>query len=375
MLKEVFSSVSQKMSLDFKEITSRINHNGEKGTARENVLQNYLRAYIPDKYTFSKGTIIDSNGSQSKQVDIIIHDKYTTPYLLDMDSTKVIPIESVYAVIEVKSTLTKEELRKSVKNINSVKTLQKKTVTGASYPTAGLIFAYDSNSSFNTIYKNLAEISQEFEPGNRVSCVCVLNKGIIIPVNKHGLNKVSLLPSLETVYALMNNEEDALLLFYLILMQLLTQIQVFPPDMVTYAQSSEMLDTSFNIPSGYLPDDAIIEFLNTQITVADLKELSESDQKILSGEVKKSEILECIFNSYIPRLERMHGNLENIPDNSILDYFGQTISNRQLVVFYNIYQKGEKATPSERIELKKFEDFIYYYYEIHREEMKRNAKK
>lgn len=375
MLKEIFSSVSQKMSLDFKEITSRINHNGEKGTARENVLQNYLRAYIPDKYTFSKGTIIDSNDSQSKQVDIIIHDKYTTPYLLDMDSTKVIPIESVYAVIEVKSTFTKEELMKSVKNINSVKTLQKNTVTGVSYPTAGLIFAYDSDSSFNTIYKNLVEISKEFEPENRVSCVCVLNKGIIIPVNKHGLNKVSLLPSLETVYALMNNEEDALLLFYLILMQLLTQIQVFPPNMITYAQSSEMLDTSFNIPAGYLPDDAIIEVLNTQLAVADLKELSESDQKILSGEVKKSEILECIFNSYIPRLERMHGNLENIPDNSILDYFGQTISNRQLVVFYNIYQKGEKATPSERIELKKFEDFIYYYYEMHRDEMKRNAKK
>lgn len=108
MLKEVFESISKKMTLDFSEVTSRINHNGEKGTARENVLQNYLRNYIPDKYTFSKGTIIDCNDNQSRQVDIIIHDKYTTPCLIDMDSTKVIPVESVYAVIEVKSTLTKE---------------------------------------------------------------------------------------------------------------------------------------------------------------------------------------------------------------------------------------------------------------------------
>lgn len=125
MLKEVFESISKKMTLDFSEVTSRINHNGEKGTARENVLQNYLRNYIPDKYTFSKGTIIDCNDNQSRQVDIIIHDKYTTPYLIDMDSTKVIPVESVYAVIEVKSTLTKEELRKSIENINSVKQLKK----------------------------------------------------------------------------------------------------------------------------------------------------------------------------------------------------------------------------------------------------------
>lgn len=375
MLKKLFSSVSKKMSIDFEEITSQINHNGEKGNAREDVLQSYLRGYIPDKYTFSKGTIIDCTDSQSKQVDIIIHDKYITPCLVGMDSTKVIPIECVYAVIEVKSVLTKEELRKSIKNIYSVKKLQKNTVTGVSYPTAGLIFAYDSDSSFNTIYKNLVELSQEFEPENRVSCVCVLNKGIIIPINKHGLNKVSLLPSLDTVYALMNNEEDSLLLFYLILMQLLTQIQVFPPNMVTYAQSSEMLDTSFNIPAGYVPDDAIIEVLNTQIAVADLKGLSDSAQKMLSGEVKKSEILECIFNTYIPKLKRIHENLENIPYNSILDYFGQTISNRQLVAFYNIYQKGENATPPERIELKKFEDFVYNYYEMHSEEMKRNAKK
>lgn len=362
------------MSIDFEEITSQINHNGEKGTARENVLQSYLRAYIPDKYTFSKGTIIDCTDTQSKQVDIIIHDKYTTPCLIDMDSTKVIPIESVYAVIEVKSVLTKEELRKSIKNINSVKILQKNTVTGISYPTAGLIFAYDSDSSFNTIYKNLVELSQEFEPENRVSCVCILNKGIIIPVDKYGLNKVSLLPGLETLYALINNEEDALLLFYLILMQLLTQIQVFPPDMVKYAQSSKMLDISFNIPAGYLPDDSTIEIFDTKIAIADLKGLSESDQKIFSGEVKKSEILECIFNSYIPRLEKMHGNLESIPDKSILDYFGQTISNRQLIKYYRIYLKREKATHLEKMALKNFEDFMYRYYEMNSEEMKRNSK-
>lgn len=125
LLKEVFQSISQKMMLDFNEITSRINHNGEKGAARETVLQNYLRTYIPDKYSFSKGTLIDCNDNQSKQVDIIIHDKYTTPYLVDMESTNVIPIESVYAVIEVKSTLTKEELRKSTQNIRSVKNLRR----------------------------------------------------------------------------------------------------------------------------------------------------------------------------------------------------------------------------------------------------------
>ena len=62
-------------------------------------------------------------------MDIIIHDKFLTPYLVDMDGTKIVPIESVYGVVEVKSTLTKEELRKCVKNIrNDNKTSKRKTV-------------------------------------------------------------------------------------------------------------------------------------------------------------------------------------------------------------------------------------------------------
>lgn len=375
MLKEAFESISKKMTLDFSEVTSRINHNGEKGTARENVLQNYLRNYIPDKYNFSKGTIIDCNDNQSRQVDIIIHDKYTTPCLIDMDSTKVIPVESVYAVIEVKSTLTKEELRKSIENINSVKQLKKNTIVGVSYPTAGLVFAYDSDASLDSIYKNVVELSAGIEPENRVSCVCVLNKGIIILADKHGLNKVSLLPNVETVYAMMKNEEDSLLLFYLILIQLLTQIQVYPPDMVKYAQSSKMLDTAFNIPAEYLPEDATLEVLDAKVSIADLRKLQEAGKRMLSGELEKHEILHCAFETYIPSLKMMHGSLENVPQNSTLNYFGYIISNKKLVELYYLFKKGEAATPYEKTQLSNFEDALYVYYMQHSDEMKKNSKK
>lgn len=147
MLKDILMSVSKKMQIDFEGITSKIQHNGEKGTARENILEEYLKCYIPEKYCFSKGTIVDCKDVQSRQVDIIIHDKFLTPYLVDMDGTKIVPIESVYGVVEVKSTLTKEELRKCVKNIESVRKLEKKTTSGYSFPTAGMVFAYDSDAS------------------------------------------------------------------------------------------------------------------------------------------------------------------------------------------------------------------------------------
>ncbi len=374
MLKDIFSSVSQKMQIDFKDITSKINHNGEKGTARENMLEFYLKGYIPEKYCFAKGTIVDCKDVQSKQVDIIMHDKFITPYLVDMDSTKIIPIESVYSVIEVKSTLSKEELRKSIKNIESVRKLEKKTITGISYPTAGLIFAYDSDSSLDAIYKNLVTLSSDVGHENRVSCVCVLNKGIIIPVDKNGMNQVSLIPSNNTVYAMINNSSDSLLLFYLILTQILNGITVFPPDLVAYAQSSDMLDTSFSIPADYVPDDAKLNILNNMASIADIKNMQEYGTRMLSGELNEDEILECIFGVYIPSLQLMHGTLDMVPDNSVLNFFEIPISNKMLIKMYEIYKKENVSLLTEKEQLKVFNNLICTVYNKHRDEMKKNRK-
>ncbi len=71
-------------------------------------------------------------------------------------------------------------------------------------------------------------------------------------MNKNGLTNVSLLPDENTVYGIFNNANDALLLFYLILTQILNSITIFPPDMVAYAQSTAILDTSFLIPADYV---------------------------------------------------------------------------------------------------------------------------
>ena len=42
MLRDILMSVSKKMQIDFEGITSKIQHNGEKRSARENMLEEYL---------------------------------------------------------------------------------------------------------------------------------------------------------------------------------------------------------------------------------------------------------------------------------------------------------------------------------------------
>ena len=372
MLRDILMSVSKKMQIDFEGITSKIQHNGEKGTARENILEEYLKSYIPEKYSFSKGTIVDCKDVQSRQVDIIIHDKFLTPYLVDMDNTKIVPIESVYGVVEVKSTLTKEELRKCVKNIESVRKLEKKTISDFSFPTAGLVFAYDSDASLETVYKNLNEISADVEVDKRISCVCVLNKGIILPVEKNGMTNVSLLPGDNTIYGIFDNANDALLLFYLILTQILNSITIFPPDMVAYAQSTDILDTSFSIPADYLPDDGTISIMDKMVSISEIKNLRDCGTKFLSGKLRKEDFLEYAFETCIQNLLLVHKSLDLVPENSTLDFFGVPINNKVIINAYKIFRRGGAITPDEKKIVDDLENLMYTIYDNHRGEMLNN---
>ncbi|WP_304431255.1 DUF6602 domain-containing protein [Romboutsia ilealis] len=372
MLRDILMSVSKKMQIDFEGITSKIQHNGEKGTARENILEEYLKSYIPEKYSFSKGTIVDCKDVQSRQVDIIIHDKFLTPYLVDMDNTKIVPIESVYGVVEVKSTLTKEELRKCVKNIESVRKLEKKTISDFSFPTAGLVFAYDSDASLETVYKNLNEISADVEVDKRISCVCVLNKGIILPVEKNGMTNVSLLPSDNTIYGIFNNANDALLLFYLILTQILNSITIFPPDMVAYAQSTDILDTSFSIPADYVPDDGTISIMDKMVSISEIKNLRDCGTKFLSGKLRKEDFLEYAFETCIQNLLLVHKSLDLVPGNSTLDFFGVPINNKVIINAYKIFRRSGEITPNEKKIVDDLENLMYTIYDNHRGEMLKN---
>ncbi len=372
MLRDILMSVSKKMQIDFEGITSKIQHNGEKGTARENILEEYLKSYIPEKYSFSKGTIVDCKDVQSRQVDIIIHDKFLTPYLVDMDNTKIVPIESVYGVVEVKSTLTKEELRKCVKNIESVRKLEKKTISDFSFPTAGLVFAYDSDASLETVYKNLNEISADVEVDKRISCVCVLNKGIILPVEKNGMTNVSLLPGDNTIYGIFDNANDALLLFYLILTQILNSITIFPPDMVAYAQSTDILDTSFSIPADYLPDDGTISIMDKMVSISEIKNLRDCGTKFLSGKLRKEDFLEYAFETCIQNLLLVHKSLDLVPENSTLDFFGVPINNKVIINAYKIFRRSGEITPNEKKIVDDLENLMYTIYDNHRGEMLNN---
>lgn len=374
MIKEVFESISGKMQSDFEKVTKLLSHPGVKGTARENALMHYLRPHIPDKFEFSEGIIIDSFDHQSRQVDVIIHDRIATPFLQDRDLANVIPIESVYAVIEVKSTLTKDELTKCIENIKSVRSLKKNTITGQISPILGFVFAYDADSTLETIYKNFLELSKDLPPEQQITCICVLNKGLILPIHKERLSSIMLLPSMDTLFAMHINASNALLMFYLLLFQGLNSITVYPPNMIAYANCDGRLDTQIIVPTENLPDSALFPFLDKSISIAEIKRMKELGDKTLSGELTEEDYLETVFFLYIPMIIRGHGSLDKAIGHGKLTYFGCVISYEELIRMYYIYRKGESATEHESKELSRFKEKMYNLYNERREEMRKNYK-
>lgn len=124
MLLYNIETMAKKMKADFEGATDKIDHMGLRGSAREEVLKDVICQLIPEKFRIGDGVIVDIDGTQSKQQDLFVYDAFNSPVFLKTEKSLVVPVESVYSTIEIKSTLTKETLRQSIANIRSVKMLK-----------------------------------------------------------------------------------------------------------------------------------------------------------------------------------------------------------------------------------------------------------
>lgn len=120
MQDKILKNVFDNLELSLKnEMNIKIQHNLEDGKYREYLVKRLLSKIVPSKYEITNGFVIDSNNNKSDEMDIIIYDKSYVPPFFDETYT-IVPIEAVIAVIQVKTTLTKEELKDSIDNLNSI---------------------------------------------------------------------------------------------------------------------------------------------------------------------------------------------------------------------------------------------------------------
>ncbi len=188
-LEDLFQRVEITLSARLNE-AGFVQHSGDKGENREQVLMDFLSEHLPSKYGVAKGEVITKSGERSHSADLIIFDRTSCPVLYS-GRTKIIPIDGVYGIIEVKSVLSKAELDDCIVKIEAFKRLAPRelsviqtrsyvTVERSSRPFGLVIGCSLASNSLESLVENWRAQNQRIHDVNYfTNAIAVLGNGVL----------------------------------------------------------------------------------------------------------------------------------------------------------------------------------------------------
>jgi hypothetical protein len=126
-LSDVFLKVQQELLAQMA-VGGLFEHASAAGTATERHWIDLFNRYLPQRYRSTSAFVIDSTGRRSRQIDIAIFDNLDSPLLFPHSSGLHIAAESVYAVFEVKPTISRQWIRDAGEKAASVRALRRTSV-------------------------------------------------------------------------------------------------------------------------------------------------------------------------------------------------------------------------------------------------------
>ncbi len=110
----------------YDEEKKRLRHTGEYGGYREILVREFLRFFTPGRLDVHNGFIINAGGEVSTQCDIVIYDSKNTPLIESGERQRFFTGESVCGIGEVKSTLSKADLKTALNKLARIKAMREK---------------------------------------------------------------------------------------------------------------------------------------------------------------------------------------------------------------------------------------------------------
>lgn len=87
-LHEIMGSVAVQIQANFDGITAQFRHKPTKGSAREEIVRQFLTDYLPESVELGTGEIVDIQGNRSDQTDLTIFDRLSCPKLIQVGDTR-----------------------------------------------------------------------------------------------------------------------------------------------------------------------------------------------------------------------------------------------------------------------------------------------
>lgn len=226
-LRDLFIHLQTQLASRLQSNRAILEHGPAKGTATEEGWRRMLEDYLPRRYRVSKGFVIDAAGGLSGEIDLVVHDRQYSPFLLNQDHAFYIPAESVYAVFEVKQELSAKTVDDAVAKAASVRRLRRTSVpithAGGTYlprppfPVLAGLLCLDSRWT-PPLGEALANRLGECPEEGRLDLLCALG---------HGTAEVTY-PAPRQAHLDLSAPDSALIFFFLRLLERLQSLGTVP---------------------------------------------------------------------------------------------------------------------------------------------------
>lgn len=181
-------------------------NNFDAGLGIENIVREQFRTLLPARYTVTPGVIIDRNGNNCGDCDLIVANRFWAPLLkygATNESRKVhVPVEAVYSVIEIKQMLTEDSLDKAMEKLVMYKGLKRDRSEYGRLVENHVIEQFDEpgsslNRRFDIVFaigcedkadvklvERFFKINAQLEPSLRVNTLAILGSGFACYVSE-----------------------------------------------------------------------------------------------------------------------------------------------------------------------------------------------
>lgn len=173
------------------EVRATLRHSGGKGDHLEIDIGDVLAHYLPRSLALSRGEVIDTHGTRSRQCDlVIVNDEH--PFTFRDGGPGLFLIEGVAGVAEVKANLTTQHLALAIANVKAFRSLQPRWPPHSEFFGARpdlqrylqsppyFLFAFESQLSFDLIEERLRAAQGQGRRNESLDAVFVLSSGWMI---------------------------------------------------------------------------------------------------------------------------------------------------------------------------------------------------
>lgn len=173
---------------DFDDV-ARIGHPGMKGKIRELAAKNLFIPLLPAGFNIKeRAKVIDHLGNESSEIDLIIFNKKLLPTVMYSDEDQMFPSEICFISIEVKSKITANGIKDTIKKARRLRNIQyisgifdekEKPISHPIIPILPVLFAFTTDLSEFGISEldRYKKYDEDFKIKPFIKSICVVGRG------------------------------------------------------------------------------------------------------------------------------------------------------------------------------------------------------